>query len=67
MKKFLFLLLFISNFSLFSPNGSFGQIPLLKQWDMRYGGTAWDCLNYEHKEIPFSQTSDRGYILAGVS
>ena len=61
MKKFLFALLFISNFLFFSPQESFGQNPLVKQWDYRYGGLDVDWFN------AFQQTNDGGYILGGES
>jgi len=54
MKKFLFALLFISNFSL-------GQNPLVKQWDYRFGGMQGDYLT------SMRQTKDGGYILGGYS
>ena len=54
MKKFLFSLLFISNFS-------FAQNPLVKQWDYRYGGLDQDWF------YDFQQTNDGGYILGGES
>jgi len=54
MKKILFLIVFISNFSL-------AQNPWMKQWDYRFGGTADERLTC------FQQTSDGGYILGGRS
>ena len=55
MKKSL-LTLFIF-FSLFTG----AQNPLVKVWDYRFGGTAWDYLR------SFQLTSDGGFILGGVS
>ncbi|MCX6199917.1 MAG: T9SS type A sorting domain-containing protein [Bacteroidetes bacterium] len=50
-------------FALFLVGGvmAFGQNPLVKQWDKRFGGDNHDYLS------SFQQTLDRGYILAGFT
>jgi hypothetical protein len=40
---------------------AWGQNPLVKVWDKRYGGNSWDDL------ISFQQTFDAGFILGGTS
>jgi len=61
VNKILLALLFISQFSLVTLQESFGQNPLVKQWDYRYGGTASDDITC------FQQTADGGFILGGMS
>jgi len=60
-ESLLLLLLFISNFLLFSPRKSFGQNPLVKQWDYRFGGITKEWLQ------SLQQTTDGGYVLGGYS
>ncbi|MEP7168761.1 MAG: T9SS type A sorting domain-containing protein [Bacteroidota bacterium] len=58
MKKlYVTLILFL----FFSSGFLFGQNPLVKQWDKRFGGTDLDYLTC------FQQTKDGGYILGGLS
>ncbi|MEO5674431.1 MAG: hypothetical protein ABIQ74_07265, partial [Chitinophagales bacterium] len=57
---FLFFL-FMAGFSFFSPKQSYGQNPLVKQWDARFGGSDYDWL------LSLQQTADGGYILGGYS
>ncbi|MEP7168760.1 MAG: T9SS type A sorting domain-containing protein [Bacteroidota bacterium] len=58
MKKlYVTLILFL----FFSSGFLFGQNPLVKQWDKRFGGTGNDEL------FSFQQTSDGGFILGGFS
>jgi hypothetical protein len=52
--KLTFLLILLSEFV-------FGQNPLVKQWDKRFGGTSYDYLT------SFQNTADGGYILGGFS
>jgi hypothetical protein len=54
-KKPLFVLIFFLTKSLLA------QVPLVKQWDRRYGGLGLD------KFVMFEQTRDGGYILGGSS
>ncbi|MEO8086666.1 MAG: T9SS type A sorting domain-containing protein [Bacteroidota bacterium] len=56
MKDYLniIILLLVSPFA-------FAQAPLVKQWDHRFGGDAYDYVN------SFQQTTDGGFILAGYS
>jgi hypothetical protein len=56
-----FFFLFMAGFSFFSPKQSYGQNPLVKQWDARFGGSDND---YFHS---LQQTADGGYILGGFS
>src|SRR5688572_15360574 len=58
MKK-LFTIISIILFS--CCQSGFAQVPLVKQWDYRYGGMMYDFLQY------FEQTSDGGYILGGMT
>src|SRR5438477_555068 len=57
MKKFFLLFLLFT----FLFGSSFSQNPLIKKWDMRYGGLSFNEL------AAFQQTSDGGYILGGSS
>src|SRR5689334_15152740 len=54
MKYFFYLLTLLSI-------DSIAQSPFVKQWDYRFGGTAYDYVT------AFQQTADGGYILAGYS
>src|SRR3954471_11116414 len=42
-------------------NNCFGQSPLVKQWDYRFGGFRGEWFGF------FQQTADGGYILGGTS